>query len=120
MVLTGSCPWPGPWFRTYGAHLHLQAREDPHPTAVAGPSALSMDIVSEKKTLRQSAREKRANLARACPNFAQRIACINELPVSPGAMVSGYIAMGDEADASQLIAALQARGCEIAYPLVHK
>jgi hypothetical protein len=35
MVLTGSCPWLEPWFRSYGAHLHLQAREDPIPTAMA-------------------------------------------------------------------------------------
>jgi hypothetical protein len=44
MVLTGSCPWPEPWFRTYGAHLHLQAREDPNPTAMAVPSALETVI----------------------------------------------------------------------------
>ncbi|HEY1962527.1 MAG TPA: 5-formyltetrahydrofolate cyclo-ligase [Rhizomicrobium sp.] len=80
-----------------------------------------MNIVSEKKALRETAREKRAGLARACPDFAQRIAAqADALPVSPGMMVSGYIAMGDEADPAQLVAVLQARGCEAAYPLVHR
>ena len=142
MVLTGSCPWPEPWFRTYGAHLHLQAREDPHPTAVAVPSAyirnchpgqraqrsasrdpgdMTADIISEKKLLRETARAKRAELARACPDFAERIAALADaLPVSSGTMVSGYVAMGDEADPAQLVATLKARGCEVSYPLVHR
>ena len=79
------------------------------------------NITSEKKLLREAARAKRAELARACPDFAQRIAaCADALPVSPGAMVSGYMAMGDEADPAQLIAALKAHGCEVSYPLVHR
>ena len=49
MVLTGSCPWPEPWFRTYGAHLHLQAREDQHPTAVAVPPALETVIPASER-----------------------------------------------------------------------
>src|SRR5689334_6619714 len=111
MVLTGSCPWPEPWFRTYGAHLHLQAREDPHPTAEAVPSAHLMNVASEKKMLREAARATRAELARACPDLAQRIAAYADaLPVSPGTMVSSYRAMGDEADPSQLTAALMAHG----------
>lgn len=40
MVLTGSCPWPGSWFRSYGAHLHLQAREDPYSNGDGGPAHL--------------------------------------------------------------------------------
>ena len=121
MVLTGSCPWPEPWFRTYGAHLHLQAREDRHPTAEAVPSAFLMNVQSEKKMLRKVALAKRAELARACPDFSRQIAAwADALLASPGAMVSGYIAMGDEANPAQLITALQTRGCEIAYPLVHR
>ena len=41
MVLIGSCPWPGPWFRSYGAHLHLQAREDPNTNGDDGSVHLS-------------------------------------------------------------------------------
>ena len=44
MVLTGSCPWPGPWSRSYGAHLQLQAREDPSPTAMAVPPTLILEL----------------------------------------------------------------------------
>jgi 5-formyltetrahydrofolate cyclo-ligase len=121
MVLTGSCPWPGPWFRTYGAHLHLQAREDPHPTAVAVPSALLMNVASEKKSLREAARSRRGALARACPDFAHRIvAHADALQAFRGTMISGYIAMGNEADPAPLIARLRAQGCEISYPLVHR
>jgi 5-formyltetrahydrofolate cyclo-ligase len=80
-----------------------------------------MNIVSEKKNLREAARAKRAQLARACADFAQRIAAYaNELPVPRGAMMSGYVAIGDEADPAHLIAVLKTRGCEIAYPRVHR
>jgi 5-formyltetrahydrofolate cyclo-ligase len=80
-----------------------------------------MNVQSEKKALRLTARATRAELAHACPDFSQRIAMrADALSASPGAMVSGYIAMGDEPDPSQLIAALQAHGCEISYPLVHR
>jgi 5-formyltetrahydrofolate cyclo-ligase len=82
---------------------------------------MTTDTISEKKALRETARAKRAELARACPDFAQRIAAHTDaLPVSPGTMISGYIAMGDEADPAQLLKVLQAHGCEIAYPLVHR
>jgi len=29
---------PDSWVRYYGAHLHIQATEDPRPTAIAAPS----------------------------------------------------------------------------------
>jgi 5-formyltetrahydrofolate cyclo-ligase len=71
--------------------------------------------------LREAARARRAELARGCPDFVGRIATFaNVLPGSAGTTVSGYIAMGDEADPAQLIEVLKARGCEICYPLVHK
>jgi hypothetical protein len=44
MVLTGSCPWPGSWSGSHGAHLHLQAREDPIPTVCLVPSTLSASL----------------------------------------------------------------------------
>src|ERR1700743_1266124 len=47
MVLTGSCPWPGSWSGSHGAHLHLQAREDPNSNGVLGPVHLflAVDII---------------------------------------------------------------------------
>src|ERR1051326_7474535 len=82
---------------------------------------MTSNIISKKKELREAARARRAELARDCPVFAARIAAFADaLPLSSGAMVSGYLAMGDEANPAQLIKALKARGCEISYPLVHK
>jgi 5-formyltetrahydrofolate cyclo-ligase len=78
-------------------------------------------IISEKRLLRVLARAKRAELTRACPDFAQRIVdYADALPASRGTMVGGYVAMGDEADPTQMIAALRTRGCEVSFPLVHK
>jgi 5-formyltetrahydrofolate cyclo-ligase len=120
MVLTGSCPWPEPWFRTHGAHLHLQAREDPIPTAEAVPPALPMNLLLEKREMRSRERQRRGELARALPDFGRRIAAhIDELPIAPDARVSGYRALAEEADPSGLVSALQANGCEICYPRVH-
>ena len=121
MVLTGSCPWPEPWFRTYGAHLHLQAREDQHPTAVAVPPASFMNMISEKQEMRLRMRAQRSELAHTLPDFAERIAAYgDQLPVARDARVSGYCALAEEADPSQLLEALQAQSCEISYPRVHR
>jgi 5-formyltetrahydrofolate cyclo-ligase len=80
-----------------------------------------MDIISEKKALRESAREKRRELATRCPDFAERIAkYIDDLSIPPVADISGYRALVEEADPSRLIALLQAQGCEISYPRVHQ
>jgi 5-formyltetrahydrofolate cyclo-ligase len=80
-----------------------------------------MTLASEKKALRVEARERRAGLAAACPDFGVRIASFAEqLPIPAGARVSGYIAMGEEADPAPLIAALLQQGREISYPRVHR
>jgi len=80
-----------------------------------------MDIVPEKKALRESARANRRELAARCPDFAQLIVTyIDNLPVPSPANVSAYRALAEEADPSGLAAALQARGCEISYPRVHQ
>ncbi|MBV9063422.1 MAG: 5-formyltetrahydrofolate cyclo-ligase [Alphaproteobacteria bacterium] len=82
---------------------------------------MTSSIIAEKNELRGKARAKRADLARGCTDFGERIAAFTDtLPVSAGTMVSGYVAMGEEADPSLLIEALKARGCEVCYPRVHK
>lgn len=74
----------------------------------------------EKQALREMARVRRQELARSLPDFAQRIAkYANDLPDSVNAQVSGYRALADEADPSELLSLLKARGCEICYPRVH-
>lgn len=124
MVLTGSCPWPGSWFRTYGAHLHLQAREDPSSNGVGGPARLCylsfMTIAEQKKTLRSQMLAARAKLMAEAPDAAIAMAeqfqrCV---PLRKGAVVSAYVAIGEEADPSPLIEALRKGGHPIALPRV--
>jgi 5-formyltetrahydrofolate cyclo-ligase len=112
MVLIGSCPWPGPWFRSYGAHLHLQAREDPTPTAMTVPSTLPT-----KAELREEARRKRKTLGHADIGAALA-AHAGALQLSPETIVGGYHALPDEADPALLLKALAVLGCRIAYPRI--
>jgi 5-formyltetrahydrofolate cyclo-ligase len=74
----------------------------------------------EKQALRDVARAKRVGLARALPDFAERITSYaDDLPLSANAQVSGYRALADEADPSELLNILRMRGCELCYPRVH-
>lgn len=123
MVLTGSCPCPEPWFRAYGAHLHLQAREDPVPTVVAVPSTVSTHAgrMNSKIAMRKQARVRRGELAAARPDLALSLARhADALLLAPHAIVAGYMALPGEADPSLLLAELAARGHEICYPRVHE
>lgn len=73
--------------------------------------------MNAKPSLREDAKARRAEMTRACPDFAQRIARV-ELPVPDGAIVSFYWPMGDEADPRLLAAALGAKGHTLALPVV--
>jgi 5-formyltetrahydrofolate cyclo-ligase len=73
--------------------------------------------MNQKPNLRQSAQAHRAELARACPDFAARIADL-ALPIPKDAVVSFYWPMGDEADPRALAEALGARGHALALPAV--
>jgi 5-formyltetrahydrofolate cyclo-ligase len=74
-----------------------------------------------KSELREDARARRAELARACPDFAERIASYtDDLPISPRATVSFYWPMGDEADPRPLAVRLAQRGHALALPAVVK
>lgn len=78
-----------------------------------------MDLTSEKKVMRAAARERRAGLAAAMPDHAARLAGhADTLPIPPGALVSAYVAMGDEADPKPILDRLAARGCLFAFPRV--
>ena len=142
MVLTGSCPWPRSWSWSYGAHLQLQAREDPNTNGDGGSVHFSpktrspwpasepatqriekaewlgcMDEMTEKQNLRSEARARRAQLTRA--DFAERIAGFaNDLRLSAGVVVAGYHPIRDEADPRLLVSALAARGHALALPCV--
>src|SRR5579883_2678397 len=112
MVLTGSCPWPGSWPWSYGAHLHCRPVRIQTPTANAVPSALP-----DKKSLRALARDKRALLTE--PDFAEKLALHGTaLKIAPGAIVAGYHAHKDEADPRLLLVALARLGAHIAFPRI--
>ena len=116
MVLTGSCPWPGSWPRSYGAHLHCRPVRIQIPTANAVPSALP-DNLPDKQLLRARAHERRTRLFR--PRFAEELAAqTGALTLAPGEVVAGYRAHKDEADPALLLERLALKGAQIAFPRV--
>ncbi|HEX4303276.1 MAG TPA: 5-formyltetrahydrofolate cyclo-ligase [Rhizomicrobium sp.] len=75
--------------------------------------------MASKTSLRTAARARRAELARAMPDFAQAVAAhADALDIPDNALVAAYVAMGDEADPLLLLKALAARGCSFAFPRV--
>jgi 5-formyltetrahydrofolate cyclo-ligase len=75
--------------------------------------------MTSKFLLRRAARARRAELARAVPDFAAHIAkAIDRLPLGPGSVVSGYRPVKDEADPSELMHAIAAKGHRLALPVV--
>jgi 5-formyltetrahydrofolate cyclo-ligase len=75
--------------------------------------------MNEKPSLREAAKARRSDLARACPDFATRIARVaDDLEIAQDAIVSFYWPMGDEADPRALAHALAAHGHRLALPVV--
>jgi 5-formyltetrahydrofolate cyclo-ligase len=75
--------------------------------------------VLSKIELRKEARAKRITLARALPDFSQRIADLaRELPIKPGVVAAGYLPKDDEADPRPLMAALEAGGHPLCLPAI--
>jgi 5-formyltetrahydrofolate cyclo-ligase len=75
--------------------------------------------MDSKATLREKARIRRRELARAMPGFAAAIAALAvPLNIAQGAVVAGYFPKGDEADPRGLLAALAARGHRLVLPCV--
>jgi len=78
-----------------------------------------MDSACAKSELRHQARTRRAALAAASPDFAERLAAhADALAVAPGVVVGGYHALSSEADPALLLRALVERGAHIAFPRV--
>jgi 5-formyltetrahydrofolate cyclo-ligase len=74
---------------------------------------------NDKQRLRLEAGARRAELARTLPNFAERIAGFaSGLGAPAGAVVSGYLAIRDEADPRAIMAALARKGHVLALPCV--
>src|SRR5690606_26477158 len=130
----GSCPWPGPWARTYGAHLPCRHPGSTSPSAVAdrslpaGPFPVSrlpisvMDAAAKelKKTLRGAALARRDALDpawRADASLAMAAAA-DTLAIAPGTVVSGFLPIRSEADLKPLMAALAQRGARLCLPVI--
>jgi 5-formyltetrahydrofolate cyclo-ligase len=79
-----------------------------------------MTIAALKEGLRKEALERRAALQGRVAELSARVANIflTHIPIPPGAVVSAYVAIGDEADPSPLIEGLRARGHRIVLPRV--
>ena len=75
--------------------------------------------MNTKPTLRQQARARREELARALPDFAQRIVGFaGDLAMPRGAVVAGYWPVRGEADPRALMMALSRKGHALALPCV--
>ncbi len=76
-------------------------------------------VHASKNDLRTAARARRAELARAAPDFAPRLAAhAGALDIPDGSLVAAYVAMGDEADPHLLLQQLASRNCTVALPRV--
>jgi 5-formyltetrahydrofolate cyclo-ligase len=72
-----------------------------------------------KSGLRREARARRAELARACPDFAGDVTMFEGmLAVAPGTVVAGYWPVRDEADPRLLMNELAERGAVLALPRI--
>lgn len=72
-----------------------------------------------KATLRTQARARRAELARAIPDFAQRVADHSHaLDIPDSTHIGAYMALSGEADPHLLLKQLAAKGCTFAFPRV--
>jgi 5-formyltetrahydrofolate cyclo-ligase len=75
--------------------------------------------MSDKTTLREEARARRAALARVHVDVAARLAeHADALGIAEGSVVGGYMALKDEADPARLLERLAARNCLVAFPRV--
>jgi len=79
-----------------------------------------MTINARKLAMREEAMARRAVLRAATPDAAQRMArnFVDLIPIAPGAVVSAFVAIGEEADPAPLIELLRGKGHPIALPRV--
>src|SRR5205823_2118924 len=96
-----------------------------YPTAIAVPPIFSspqadMPSNTSKAILRKEAAERRAALKSMVAELSRRISghFLQSVAVAPGAVVSAYSAIGDEADPAPAISELRRRGHRIVLPRV--
>jgi len=81
-----------------------------------------MTITARKQAMREEALARRVALRGQAPDAAERMArhFLTAIPLPGGAVVSAFVAIGEEADPAPLIGLLRARGHRIALPRVVK
>jgi 5-formyltetrahydrofolate cyclo-ligase len=79
-----------------------------------------MMIIARKQAMREEALARRASLRAAAPDAAKRMArnFIAAIPLPSSAVVSAYVAIGEETDPAPLIDLLRKEGHPIALPRV--
>jgi 5-formyltetrahydrofolate cyclo-ligase len=79
-----------------------------------------MSIAGLKDEVRRRALERRAELKQSAPELSRRMAEIFlvQIPLPPNAVVSAYVAIGEEADPAHLLEGIRARGHAVALPRV--
>ena len=79
-----------------------------------------MVIAALKQEMRKEALERRATLKQSVSELSHRIAknFLAQIPIPPDATVSGYIAIGEEADPAPLLREVAFRGHTVALPRV--
>ena len=82
--------------------------------------AFLMMITARKKAMREEALARRASLEAQAPDAARRMArnFIAAIPLAPSAVVSAFVAIGEETDPGPLIDLLRKEGHAIALPRV--
>ena len=88
------------------------------PTFVGVP--MTMTITARKQAMREEALARRAALRAAAPGAAQIMAStfLAAVPLEPRAVISAYVAIGEEIDPAPLMYGLRALGHVIALPRV--
>ena len=81
-----------------------------------------MTITARKQAMREDALARRVALRAATPDAAERMArtFVARIPLPDRAVVSAFVAIGEEADPAPLIGRLRAKGHRIALPRVVK
>lgn len=111
-------PLPEPWFRYVTPTCRVQAAGDQCTTAMAVPAPSLSVPDPDKPALRRAALARRK--AAFDPGAGAAVAAhfLSAFTLPPGAIVAGYVPMGDELDVLPLLRALAGRGHPLALPVV--
>jgi 5-formyltetrahydrofolate cyclo-ligase len=121
----GSCPWAGPWARSYGAHLRCRSPGSKTPPANAASLSfrgfLRLTTAKSKPALRAEALARRdalSNEARAEASIALAARCWPLIAEYAPKSLAGYFPMRSECDVRPILAAADEEGIDVALPVI--